>query len=53
MTTIFQTITFALSKFYCRGISKENSAFERFSYLPPMPPPSKTQVLLLLSSRRL
>ena len=41
------TINFELSKFYCRGVSHKTQHFGRFSSLPPMPPPSKTQILFL------
>ena len=53
----FSTIRFAISKFYCRGVShekKKNSVFGQISSLTPIsPPPSKAQILFLLSSRRL
>ena len=37
----FSTIKFALSIFYCRGVSHEKQRFGRFSSLPPRPPPLK------------
>ena len=35
----FSPIKFALSKFYCRGVSHAKQRFGRFSSLPPRPPP--------------
>ena len=51
----FSTIKFALSKFYCRGVShKKKTAFWTiFLSAPKPPPPSKAKFWFLLSSRRL
>ena len=54
MTTKFSTIKFALSNFYCRGASHAETAFvDAYPLCPQGPPPSKSQILFLLSSRRL
>ena len=45
----FSTIKVALLKFYCRGVSHENGVLDDFP-LSPIPPPSKPQMLFLLSS---
>ena len=52
----FSTITFALSKFYCRGVSHENKRFWSIFLSAPkaVPPPPKCEnFIFLLSSRRL
>ena len=41
--TNFSTIKFAISIFYCRGISHTKQRFGRFSSLPPRPPPLKNR----------
>ena len=45
MTTKFLDNKFALSKFYCRGVSHEKQCFGRFSSLPPRPHPLKKRKL--------
>ena len=42
MTTNFSTIKFALSKFYCRGVSHENLRFGTISSLLPRPAPLRS-----------
>ena len=43
-----------ISKFYCHGIFPGKTAFwDNFRKFPPSPTPSKTQILLVLSFRRL
>ena len=44
----FSTIKFALSNFYCRGVSHEKQRFGRFASLPPRPPTSKSENLSTL-----
>ena len=53
MTTKFLTIKFAkFPKFYCHGISQEKQRLGTiFCKIPPPRPPSKTQILLILSFR--
>ena len=53
MTTKFLDNKIALSKFYCRGVSHQNKRFLDDLPLCPQPPPLKSEILFLLSSRRL
>ena len=44
----YSTIKFAISKFYCRGVSHEKQRFGRFSSLPPRPPLKNQNIFILI-----
>ena len=46
----FLTIKFALSDFYCRGVSHEKQRLGQFSSLPPLPaPPPSKQIFVVVA----